>query len=104
MRFVSFIADGRSSYGLAHHDGVFDLGVRLGAVLPDLKSYLLARSLGLTPQIQQPSHVDFGRGEFVYAPVIANPNKFVCVGLNYEDHRTETGRPEAAYPSIFTRF
>lgn len=104
MRFVSFIGNGHPSYGLVHGDGVFDLGVRLGSVLPDLRSYLLARSLGLAPELPKPNSVDFGCGEFAYAPVLSNPDKILCVGLNYEDHRKETGRPEAAYPAIFTRF
>ncbi len=37
-------------------------------------------------------------------PVIPNPAKIFCVGLNYETHRRETGRSEAQYPAIFTRF
>jgi len=104
MRFVSFIAEGRASYGLAHDGGVFDLGARLGAVLPDLKSLLAARALGLAPELPRPTAVDYAGGQFAYAPVIGNPDKILCVGLNYEEHRKETGRPEAAYPAIFTRF
>ncbi|MGY3563981.1 2-keto-4-pentenoate hydratase/2-oxohepta-3-ene-1,7-dioic acid hydratase in catechol pathway [Bradyrhizobium sp. USDA 4463] len=104
MRFVSFIAEGRASYGLAQDGGVFDLGARLGAVLPDLKALLTAQALGLAPQLPRPTAVDYAGGQFAYAPVIGNPDKILCVGLNYEEHRKETGRPEAAYPAIFTRF
>jgi 2-keto-4-pentenoate hydratase/2-oxohepta-3-ene-1,7-dioic acid hydratase in catechol pathway len=39
-----------------------------------------------------------------YAPVIGNPGKILCVGLNYENHRKETGRAEVQHPTIFTRF
>jgi 2-keto-4-pentenoate hydratase/2-oxohepta-3-ene-1,7-dioic acid hydratase in catechol pathway len=39
-----------------------------------------------------------------FAPVIPNPGKILCVGLNYEEHRMETGRPKSENPSIFTRF
>jgi len=104
MRFVSFFADGRASYGIAHRDGVFDLGARFGTVLPDLKSFLHARALGLTESLPSVSGVDYCSGEFSYRRVIGNPDKILCVGLNYEDHRKETGRPESEYPSIFTRF
>jgi 2-keto-4-pentenoate hydratase/2-oxohepta-3-ene-1,7-dioic acid hydratase in catechol pathway len=104
MRFVTFKADGRVSYGLAKDGGLVDLGVRLGSILPDLKSYLRAASLGLLPAAQQGATLDYAAGEFTYEPVIPNPDKILCVGLNYEEHRKETGRPEAAYPSIFTRF
>jgi 2-keto-4-pentenoate hydratase/2-oxohepta-3-ene-1,7-dioic acid hydratase in catechol pathway len=39
-----------------------------------------------------------------FAPVIPDPDKIICVGLNYENHRKETGRDEVAHPTIFTRF
>ena len=42
--------------------------------------------------------------EVNFEPVIPNPQKILCVGLNYISHRTETKRPETKYPSIFTRF
>lgn len=37
-------------------------------------------------------------------PVIPNPDKILCVGLNYEMHRKETGRAEVKYPTIFGRY
>jgi 2-keto-4-pentenoate hydratase/2-oxohepta-3-ene-1,7-dioic acid hydratase in catechol pathway len=37
-------------------------------------------------------------------PVLPDPDKILCVGLNYENHRKETGREEVSHPTIFTRF
>ena len=34
----------------------------------------------------------------------SNPNKILCIGLNYEKHRIETKREVSGYPTIFTRF
>jgi 2-keto-4-pentenoate hydratase/2-oxohepta-3-ene-1,7-dioic acid hydratase in catechol pathway len=104
MRYLTFKAEGRISYGLAQNGGVLDLGARLGTVLPDLKTYLRASALGLASTPLTNSAQDYAAGEFTYEPVIPNPDKILCVGLNYEEHRRETGRPEAAHPSIFTRF
>ena len=39
-----------------------------------------------------------------FLPLIPRPGALWCVGLNYEDHRLETGRAKAAYPTLFTRF
>jgi 2-keto-4-pentenoate hydratase/2-oxohepta-3-ene-1,7-dioic acid hydratase in catechol pathway len=39
-----------------------------------------------------------------FMPVIPDPGKIICVGLNYEDHRRETGRAVAGHPTIFVRF
>jgi 2-keto-4-pentenoate hydratase/2-oxohepta-3-ene-1,7-dioic acid hydratase in catechol pathway len=39
-----------------------------------------------------------------WLPVIPTPGKILCVGLNYENHRKETGRAIVDNPTIFTRF
>lgn len=39
-----------------------------------------------------------------FAPLIPRPGSLWCVGLNYEDHRLETGRAKADYATLFTRF
>lgn len=101
MAFVSFKAEGRSSYGIVREDGIFDLGRRIGTVLPDLKSYLTAHGLRDVPA---PTSTDYATGQFTYLPVIPNPAKILCVGLNYDEHRRETGRAESKYPAIFMRF
>ncbi|NVO12476.1 MAG: fumarylacetoacetate hydrolase family protein [Rhodoplanes sp.] len=103
MKFVSFTAQGRRSFGVVVGAGVHDLGARLGAVVPDLKTYLHALSLGM--HFADPSGTtDFAAGEFGYDPVIPSPTKILCVGHNYEEHRRETERAPTAYPSIFGRF
>jgi 2-keto-4-pentenoate hydratase/2-oxohepta-3-ene-1,7-dioic acid hydratase in catechol pathway len=104
MAFVTFKADGRVSYGIVRDDGVFDLGHRIGPALPDLKSFLTAQGLGIVSKLPAPTTTDFASGEFTYLPVIPNPAKVLCVGLNYDEHRRETGRSESKYPAIFTRF
>jgi 2-keto-4-pentenoate hydratase/2-oxohepta-3-ene-1,7-dioic acid hydratase in catechol pathway len=39
-----------------------------------------------------------------WLPVIPNPDKILCIGLNYETHRKETGRSEVENPTVFGRF
>jgi 2-keto-4-pentenoate hydratase/2-oxohepta-3-ene-1,7-dioic acid hydratase in catechol pathway len=104
MAFVTFKAENRTSYGVITTDGVFDLGLRLGTALPDLKSFLTAQGLGILGNVPKATITDYAVGQFTYAPVIPNPPKILCVGLNYDEHRRETGRPETEHPSIFTRF
>jgi 2-keto-4-pentenoate hydratase/2-oxohepta-3-ene-1,7-dioic acid hydratase in catechol pathway len=104
MAYITFQAEGRTSYGIARPDGVFDLGRRIGTVLPDLKSFLAAEGLGLLASSPIAKTTDYANGQFTYLPVIPNPNKVLCVGLNYEEHRQETGRPVTEHPAIFTRY
>ncbi len=42
--------------------------------------------------------------KITWLPVIPNPDKILCVGLNYETHRKETGRSEVEHPTIFPRY
>ncbi len=104
MAFITFKAENRISYGVVRDDGVFDLGRRIGSVLPDLKAYLAAEGLGILGNIPKATSTDYAKGEFTYLPVIPNPAKILCVGLNYHEHRKETGRAETEHPAIFTRF
>ncbi|MFI5541834.1 fumarylacetoacetate hydrolase family protein [Nocardia sp. NPDC051900] len=39
-----------------------------------------------------------------FLPLIPDPGKILCVGLNYRAHAEEAGRNSGAYPTIFTRF
>jgi len=43
-------------------------------------------------------------GGLDYAPVVPNPGKIVCVGLNYRTHIQEMGRELPAYPTLFAKF
>ncbi|MHA4854495.1 fumarylacetoacetate hydrolase family protein [Rhodococcus sp. MSC1_016] len=49
-------------------------------------------------------------GDFVslegadYAPVVPNPGKIICVGLNYANHIQEMGRDLPEYPTLFSKF
>jgi 2-keto-4-pentenoate hydratase/2-oxohepta-3-ene-1,7-dioic acid hydratase in catechol pathway len=42
--------------------------------------------------------------EIQLLPVVPNPGKILCVGLNYDSHRKEAGREEKEHPAIFTRY
>ena len=104
MKVVTFERNGVRSYGILENDRVLDVGNRLASRYADLRSVLAAGalqelSLGRTQGVPT-LRVD----EVKFEPVIPNPEKILCVGLNYISHRTETKRPETKYPSIFTRF
>jgi acylpyruvate hydrolase len=43
-------------------------------------------------------------GTLDYAPLIPNPGKIICVGLNYRDHADESGKELPRYPALFTKY
>ena len=46
---------------------------------------------------------DYKTSDITWLPVIPNPDKIVCVGLNYQEHVVETGRDNTEQPAIFLR-
>lgn len=40
----------------------------------------------------------------VFAPLVVNPGKVVCVGLNYRNHILEMGRELPEYPTLFAKY
>ncbi|TWB46286.1 fumarylacetoacetate hydrolase family protein [Nitrospirillum viridazoti] len=103
MKFASYTAAGRASYGLVEGEWVADVGAVLAADYPDLRAVVAAGAYGAAQDAA--ARADrLPLSDVVLAPVIPNPAKIFCVGHNYETHRQETGRAKTDYPSIFTRF
>lgn len=104
MKLVSFRWQGSDSYGAVLDGGAVDLGKRLGGRYPDLGSVLAADALGEAADAAEGEAADVSLDDITFLPVIPNPGKIVCVGLNYLTHRDEAGRGETGHPAIFTRF
>jgi len=102
MRYVSFQVGEHRTFGIARDTGLVDLGARLCDQVPDLRMLLDAQSRGFElPTVD--GHADYAADEVTYLPVCM-PRKLLCIGLNYEEHRKETGRDVVAHPTIFSRF
>lgn len=43
-------------------------------------------------------------GDLDYAPLVPNPDKIICVGLNYRDHIAEMGHDAPPFPTIFAKY
>ena len=105
MQLISFEHNGKTSFGLLTENGVIDAGARLSSDFVDLRSVLMAGRLDdLRDLIHSDANVDFEEADINYLPVIPNPSKVLCVGINYLSHIKETGRDIPKYPVLFTRF
>jgi 2-keto-4-pentenoate hydratase/2-oxohepta-3-ene-1,7-dioic acid hydratase in catechol pathway len=101
MKLVSFRTDGGASFGVVSGDGIVDAGARLQ--LGDLRSALAAGALGRVAAMASET-LDFAFAEVELLPVIPNPDKILCIGINYATHVRETGREIPSHPMIFARF
>jgi 2-keto-4-pentenoate hydratase/2-oxohepta-3-ene-1,7-dioic acid hydratase in catechol pathway len=103
MKFATFKANGTATWGLIDGEDAVDLGTVLQDRYPDLKSAIASNALHeAAERIRDAKRYPLTGIEWL--PVIPNPDKILCVGLNYEMHRKETGRAEVDNPTIFTRF
>ena len=104
MKLTSFMKDGKATYGGFLNDRLVDLGPEFGSRYPDLKSLIAGGGLfGLAPFVATGKDwIPVEAAEFL--PVIPNPGKIFCIGVNYADHQKEMGRGKSDYPTIFLRF
>lgn len=103
MRWLSFVRDGVPSFGYVTADGAGAVDAGARSEFEDLKSAIAAEALAdLAGRLGDAA--DFSLAEIQYAPTIPNPDKILCVGLNYKAHQEETGRGGEAHPTIFVRF
>jgi 2-keto-4-pentenoate hydratase/2-oxohepta-3-ene-1,7-dioic acid hydratase in catechol pathway len=103
MRLLSFAVGDYTSYGAvsAEGDGLVDLGRLLGEQYPTLGAVLRgdelhrAVSLGATISL----------GEIRYLPPVPDPEKIICIGINYGNRNEEykDGAEAPKYPSVFMR-
>jgi 2-keto-4-pentenoate hydratase/2-oxohepta-3-ene-1,7-dioic acid hydratase in catechol pathway len=106
VKLLSFhTRNGRASYGVLGDDGVIDLGERLASAgAPTLRSLLASGQLDLARKYSVEREADVKLDELVFAPVVPDPEKIICVGLNYRDHVVETGRTVTENPVLFARY
>src|SRR5688572_5215328 len=102
MKLATFTTAQGASYGIVTAKGIVDLKRYLGNQYPDLKSLIAANAFAQATQYSD-STPDYQASDVAWLPVIPNPDKIVCVGLNYQEHVVETGRDNTEQPAIFLR-
>lgn len=103
MKLVSFEHAGQATYGMVQGDLYRQPPAEFLSRYPDLVAVLRG---GALRELEQAS----ARGTAIQPsatralPVVPNPQKFLCVGLNYKTHVAEMKRDDSAYPALFVRF
>jgi 2-keto-4-pentenoate hydratase/2-oxohepta-3-ene-1,7-dioic acid hydratase in catechol pathway len=105
MRFVSFEHEGKPSYGLWKDEGAWwQVPSSFQSQFADLKAVIAAGQLDALETAARSAGQLLQASDCRLLPVIPNPGKVFCVGLNYKTHVAETKRADSEYPAIFTRF
>ena len=99
MKIISFSSQGEQQLGIVEDDLVYPSGMRV-----ELAS-LLRRDNGLADLYRmgrKKKPLPLGKVK-ILAPV-TNPQKFICVALNYMDHCLENHIPPPKSPVIFAKY
>ena len=102
MRLSSFCARGQDRFGIAIDGGLIDISTRMNDYKTLLELITTEKTIDCLRQFEG-EEPDFHENEVEFLPPITSPSKVICVGLNYADHRLESGRDETKYPTIFLR-
>ncbi|VVE11383.1 5-carboxymethyl-2-hydroxymuconate isomerase [Pandoraea horticolens] len=104
MKLASFQFKGHAIYGCVDGDQYLIPSAAFLERHPDLASVIRD---GALKELRENAGSQGGRVAFadtIPLPVIPNPGKVICVGLNYKSHVAETKRADSEYPSLFLRF
>ncbi|HEU4539421.1 MAG TPA: fumarylacetoacetate hydrolase family protein [Polyangiaceae bacterium] len=105
MRWLTFQGPEGPRLGLIKGKGVVDVSGRLGAPFRSLREALAADALGRAAGELAAHEGDLELAGLALCPVVPDPEKIICVGVNYAEHRAEMGRGENhPHPVIFARF
>jgi 2-keto-4-pentenoate hydratase/2-oxohepta-3-ene-1,7-dioic acid hydratase in catechol pathway len=92
MKLVSFEHRGSCHYGAMKGAKVVDLGARLGSLYPTIVDFIAGGGLPIAKSIVENEPGDFNYDDLTLLPVVPNPSRIICVGLNYHDHISEANR------------
>jgi 2-keto-4-pentenoate hydratase/2-oxohepta-3-ene-1,7-dioic acid hydratase in catechol pathway len=102
MKLLSFAADGKEWFGAISGDGIITLNDKIGQ--PSLRAALSVGAITAMQQAAKDATPDRKLADVRFLPVIPNPNKILCAGVNYRAHAAEVGRELPKQPSMFVRF
>jgi 2-keto-4-pentenoate hydratase/2-oxohepta-3-ene-1,7-dioic acid hydratase in catechol pathway len=103
MRLVTYLSEGDERAGVQRADGVIDAAAVLGIERIGVRELIagdrleeLREAVGAT-DAEAISHP-------VLLPPLPDPDKIVCIGLNYRSHAAEAGIDPPEQPTFFAKF
>jgi 2-keto-4-pentenoate hydratase/2-oxohepta-3-ene-1,7-dioic acid hydratase in catechol pathway len=106
MRLVSYLVEGEARGGVLTRDGIVDAAELLGTEVTGLRGLITeSRSSELRDRAASPEAGGVNPISGVeLLPPIPDPEKIVCIGLNYRSHAAEAGIDPPSEPTFFAKF
>lgn len=111
MRLLNYFSQKSTHLAIECPDGIID--VESTCHLQRKKSYSSIEDVinhgatalkDLEELINTPNRFYLDANKLNYAPCVLNPQKILCVGLNYADHRKECNFETPTHPVLFSKF
>jgi len=108
MRIASILRGGAAILGVRRADRYVDLSVAAPALPKTLRTLIeagpqaLAEAADAAKRAPATACVDAASAHLL--PPITDAQKYICLGLNYVDHASESPYDKPTYPVLFTRF
>ena len=110
MKFIQFKVGESIRLGIKTENGIIDVeqsATSLSLELPTKMEQVIAGGEEVLKQLAELTKQEvslISEEEIVYAPCMTQPEKIICVGLNYADHAKESNMDIPTYPVLFSKF
>ena len=104
MKLLSFKHDGKNYFGGLKNRGIVNLTKRAKDI-DDLRDAIRKDRIAYLTKLVADSDSDYSLEEIQFVPTIPNPEKIICIGVNYANRNAEykDGSDLPKYPSVFMR-
>lgn len=104
MKLLSYVHSGQTSFGVVKDGGIIDLKTRIESAI-SLRQVLTQNPIDEIATIYQQTSPDIAIDQITYLPPVPDPEKIICIGVNYknrnEEYKDKSATPK--YPSVFMR-
>ena len=110
LKFVNFQLNNQIRLGVKVKNGIMDIAQVSDAYslgVPKTIEQIIAAGKSVTEKLQkyvESTSFLIDEDNIVYAPCVTNPEKIICIGLNYLDHANESKMEIPLSPVVFSKF
>lgn len=110
LKFVNFQLNSQIRLGVKVKNGIMDIAQVSDAYslgVPKTIEQIIAAGKSVTEKLQkyvESTSFLIDEDNIVYAPCVTNPEKIICIGLNYLDHANESKMEIPLSPVVFSKF
>ena len=110
LKFVNFQLNNQIRLGVKVENGIMDIAQVSDAYsleVPNTIEQIIAAGKSVIEKLQkyvESTSFLIDEDNIVYAPCVTNPEKIICIGLNYLDHANESKMEIPLSPVVFSKF